>query len=76
MTTMTLSQSTPIAITNAVKNGPGANNQNDLNAYNAIYANINANGGFNAGAVSCFSQSGLVNTRQFAPSAAGAYIYI
>lgn len=75
MTSMILSQSTQDAINRAIAEGPGANNQNYLAAYSAIYADISAHGGFNSGALNWFSQAGLVNTQAFSPNASGTYIW-
>jgi len=75
MTSMTLSQSTQSAINVAIQQGPGTNNQNYVAAYNAIYADISAQGGFNSGTVTWFSQAGQINGQQFNPTAAGTFIY-
>jgi hypothetical protein len=75
MTTMVLSQATQAAIQTAINAGPGANNQNYLAAYTAIYKDIAANDAFNTGTVKWFQQAGQVNTQAFNPNAAGTYIW-
>jgi hypothetical protein len=75
MTSMTLSQTTQDAITNAINNGPGSNNQNYVAAYNAIYNDIAANGEFNGGTLQWFNLAPTVNAQAFQPSAAGTFIW-
>jgi hypothetical protein len=74
MPTITLSTKTQAAINTALSN-PGVNNQNYLNAYNDIAADITAAGEFNSGTVNWFSQVGLVNTQLFNATAPGTFIY-
>jgi hypothetical protein len=75
MTQFTLSANTQALINAAVADGPGTNNANYLAAYNAIYSDIEANGGVNSGTAYWFSQAGLVNTQLFSPNATGTYIW-
>ena len=76
MTTITLSSNTQALITTAVNNGPGANNQNYIAAYNAISAELKANGTFNSGTVNWFSGAGAVNAQATGngTTAEGTYI--
>jgi hypothetical protein len=74
MTSITLSQSTQNAIKTAL-NSPGANNSNNIAAYNAISAEIKANGSFNTGTAYWFSQAGAVNSQYYNPTAVGTYIW-
>src|ERR1035438_2857953 len=75
MTQLTLSQNTQTLINTAVSSGPGTNNVNYLNAYNAIYSDLKANGGINSGTMNFFAQAGEVNTQQFSSSGPGTYIW-
>src|SRR5262249_42722594 len=75
MTQFSLSQNTQNLINTAISSGPGTNNVNYLNAYNAIYSDLKANGNINPGTLNWFSQAGEVNTQLFSPSAAGTFIW-
>jgi len=75
MATMTLSAATQQAIATALASGPGAQNQNYVDAYNDISADINAHGGFNPGTVNWFAQAAGVDQQGFVPSAQGTFIW-
>ncbi|MGB9153392.1 MAG: choice-of-anchor D domain-containing protein [Alphaproteobacteria bacterium] len=77
MTTLTLSQNTINLINIAVADGPGTNNINYANAYNAIYSDIVANGNVNPDVQYWFSQAAGINTEQYTstPTAAATYIW-
>jgi hypothetical protein len=49
MTQLTLSANTQNLINTAISKGRGTNNVNYLNAYNAIYSDLEANGHIDAG---------------------------
>jgi hypothetical protein len=75
MTQLVSSPSTQKLIVLALSD-PGAKNINNLNAYNAIYGDLLANGNINSGTLQWFAQAGLVNTQQFGPSnAQGTFIW-
>ncbi len=76
MTQFRLSNSTQQAIQAAISDGPGTGNQNRIKAYNAIYSDIQANGGVNKGTANWFSQAANVNTQATGNSvnAAGTFI--
>jgi hypothetical protein len=74
MTQLTLDANTQSLINTAIAS-PGTNNVNYLNAYNAIYNQLTANGNINPGVVTWFSMAGQVNTEQYGPNAAGAFLW-
>src|SRR5258705_303777 len=61
MNTIELSQTTKGAISRALRS-PGTNNQNNSDAYNAIYRETRGARGFNSGTVYWFSQAGAINS--------------
>jgi hypothetical protein len=76
MTQFTLSPTTQNLIKLALSQGPGTSNTNYLNAYNAVYNDIVANGKVNQGTLLWFQQAGLVDTEAFPPgSAQGTFIW-
>ena len=75
MTQFTLNQNTQTLINTAVSSGPGTNNINYKNAYNAIYNELVAHGNINAGTLYWFSQAANVNAEATSPNAAGRSIW-
>lgn len=75
MSQFLLSDNTRNLIKIALAEGPGVNNVNYLNAYNAIYNDIKNRPGVDSGTVQWFSQAGLVNTQLFKPNPTGTWIH-
>ena len=75
MTRFVLDQNTVAVIQQALDNGPGTNNINYVNAYNAIWANLIRHGGVNSGTVAWFEQAGAVDAQAFTPNAQGTFIW-
>lgn len=61
MTAVALSDATRSLVDIARTQGAGAGNINYLNAYNAVYHDLQANGNVNSGTVYWFSQAGAIN---------------
>jgi len=77
MTQFTLSATTQSLINMAVAAGPGINNINYYNAYNAISNDLAANGNVDSGVTYWFSQAGSINSYQYstAPTPAAVFIW-
>jgi hypothetical protein len=78
MTSITLTQATQSLIDTALSKAggnPGANNANYIAAYNAILAEIAANGQFNSGTAYWFSQAGAVKSQYYQSTPAGSFIW-
>ena len=78
MTSITLTQKTQDLVKAALSTAsgnPGTNNANYIAAYNAVSAEIAANGNFNSGTSYWFSQAGAVNSQYYQSTPAGNFIW-